>query len=94
MLLPRASQGLYLVQRVRDEAHRFAITYHRQRRSKAATQSALDTVPGVGPKRKRALLRAFGTVAGIRAASADDIATVEGFTLASADKLKAALGGG
>ena len=94
VLLPRASQGLYLVQRVRDEAHRFAITYHRQRRSKAATQSALDTVPGVGPKRKRALLRAFGTVAGIRAASADDIATVEGFTLASADKLKAALGGG
>ncbi len=93
VMLPRNSQGLYLVQRVRDEAHRFAITYHRQRRSKSATASALDDVPGVGPKKKRALLQRFGTVAGIRAASAADIAGVDGFSKASAAKLIETLGG-
>ncbi len=93
VVLPRGSQGLYLVQRVRDEAHRFAITYHRQRRSKAATRSVLDEVPGIGPKRRRELLRRFGSVAGIRAASLDEIAAVPGLSAAAARKLAEHLGG-
>ena len=94
VLLPRASQGLYLVQRVRDEAHRFAITYHRQRRSKASTRSALDSVPGVGPKRRRALLREFGSVPRIREALLDELAAVPGMTTALAHRVKDGLGGG
>ncbi|MCI0888115.1 MAG: excinuclease ABC subunit UvrC [Chloroflexi bacterium] len=93
VVLPRGSQGLYLVQRVRDEAHRFAITYHRQRRSKAATRSVLDEVPGIGPKRRRELLRRFGSVAGIRAASLEELASVPGMSAASARKLAEHLGG-
>ena len=92
VVLPRGSQGLYLVQRVRDEAHRFAITYHRQRRSKAATRSALDEVPGIGPKRRRELLRRFGSVAGIRAASIEELASVPGLSAAAARKLAEHLG--
>ena len=87
ILLPRSSQGLYLVQRVRDEAHRFAITYHRQRRSKASVQSALDAVPGIGPRRKRMLLRRFGTVQGIRDAALEELAAVPGMTRALAQRL-------
>jgi excinuclease ABC subunit C len=93
VLLQRGSQGLYLVQRLRDEAHRFAITYHRQRRSKAATRSALDDAPGIGPKRKRELLRRFGSVAGIRQASLTDVAKVPGMSGATARKLAEHLGG-
>ena len=77
-MLPRASEGLYLLQRVRDEAHRFAITHHRQRRSKAMTTSVLDEVPGLGPARQKALLRAFGSVKRLRTASAEEIASVQG----------------
>ena len=79
-MLPRTSQALYLVQRIRDEAHRFAITYHRSVRKKAGFQSALDTIPGIGPKRKKALLKKFGSVRGIREASVEDIAATVGFT--------------
>ena len=68
MILPRDSQALYLVQRVRDEAHRFAVSFHRQKRSKTAFKSALDELPGVGPKRKKALIREFGSVKKIREA--------------------------
>lgn len=93
VLLERRSQGLYLVQRVRDEAHRFAITYHRQRRSRAATHSRLDDAPGIGPKRRRELIRRFGSAAGVRAASAEEIAGIRGMSLASAEQLKAFLGG-
>jgi excinuclease ABC subunit C len=93
VILPRGSQGLYLIQRVRDEAHRFAITYHRQRRSKAAVRSVLDDVPGVGPKRKRELLRRFGDVAGIRRATLDELASVPGMSAASARKLAEHIGG-
>ena len=93
VVLPRQSQGLYLLQRVRDEAHRFAITYHRQRRSKAATASRLDQAPGIGPKRRRELIKRFGSLAGIRAASALDIAQTPGMSTASAERLKAFLGG-
>lgn len=78
LVLPRSSEALHLVQRVRDEAHRFAITHHRQRRSKAMTVSALDGLPGVGPARQRALLQAFGSVKRLRAASSEEIAAVPG----------------
>lgn len=88
IVLPRGSEALFLVQRIRDEAHRFAITFHRQVRGKSAIQSALDTIPGIGPKRKKALLRKFGTVRAIREASADEIASTVGFTRALAEKVK------
>ena len=78
VILPRSSEGLYLLQRVRDEAHRFAITYHRQKRAKAATASALDDVPGLGPARRAALLKHFGSVRKLCAASAEEIAAVPG----------------
>jgi len=86
--LPRNSQGLYLVQRARDEAHRFAITFHRERRSKSSIQSSLDLVPGIGPKRRRMLIRKFGSVKGIQAASLDEVAAVPGMTLKLAQKIK------
>jgi excinuclease ABC subunit C len=88
IVLPRHSQALYLVQRIRDEAHRFAITYHRQVRSKAGMQSALDNIPGVGPKRKRALLRKFGSLKNIREASVDEVASTLGFTRTLAERVK------
>jgi excinuclease ABC subunit C len=91
IVLPRASEALYLVQRIRDEAHRFAITYHRGVRGKSAIQSALDTISGVGPKRKRALLKRFGSVRGIREATVDEIAATVGFTSALAERVKASL---
>lgn len=78
LVLPRSSDALFLLQRLRDEAHRFAITFHRQRRSKAMTASELDTVPGLGPARRRALLEAFGTVRAIRAATPEELAAVTG----------------
>jgi excinuclease ABC subunit C len=79
VILPRTSEGLYLLQRVRDEAHRFAITYHRAKRSAAQTRSELDTVPGLGPARRAALLRHFGSVRKLSQASAEQIAEVDGF---------------
>ncbi len=88
VVLPRGSQGLFLVQRIRDEAHRFAITYHRKLRGKKGLRSALDDLPGVGPKRKRALLRTFGSLNGIRAASIDELAAVPGMTRTTAKTLK------
>ena len=91
VLPPKDSQGLYLMQRIRDEAHRFAITYHRTVRSKAAIASVLDEVSGIGPKRKKALLQRFGSTAGIKSADVDDIAAVPGMTRALAEKMKAAL---
>jgi len=78
VILPRTSEGLYLLQRVRDEAHRFAITFHRQRRSKAMTSSALDDIPGLGESRRKALLRHFGSVKKVRAASEEQIREVPG----------------
>jgi len=78
VILPRSSEGLYLLQRVRDEAHRFAINYHRQKRGKAATTSALDDVPGLGPARRKTLLKHFGSVRKLGAASTEEIAEVPG----------------
>jgi excinuclease ABC subunit C len=91
VLLPRTSQAMYLVQRVRDEAHRFAITYHRQVRSRTGLRSALDEVQGIGPKRKRELLRRFGSVKGIRAATLEELAAVPGMSLKQARVLKTSL---
>lgn len=85
--LPWASPGLKLLQRIRDEAHRYALTYHRHLRSKSATRSVLDDIPGIGPRRKRELMRRFGSVAGIRRASADAIAEVPGISKALAERI-------
>jgi excinuclease ABC subunit C len=78
VILPRTSEGLYLLQRLRDEAHRFAITFHRQRRSKAMTTSQLDDIPGLGSSRQKALLRHFGSVKRLRQAEVEDIRAVPG----------------
>ncbi len=88
IVLPRTSQALYLVQRIRDEAHRFAITYHRKVRARSGMESALDSVPGIGPKRKRALLRKFGSLRGVREASVEDVASTIGFTRSLAESVK------
>jgi len=84
VILPRTSEGLYLLQRVRDEAHRFAIAFHRQRRSKAMTASALDGIPGLGDVRRKALLRHFGSVRRIKEASSEQIQEVPGIGAALA----------
>jgi excinuclease ABC subunit C len=91
VILDRDSQALYLVQRVRDEAHRFAVSFHRQKRQKTAIKSALDELPGVGPKRKKALIAAFGSVKRIREASEEQLAQVEGISPALARQIKAQL---
>ncbi len=91
IILPRDSQALYLVQRIRDEAHRFAITYHRNLRSKSSVRSAIDMVTGIGPKRKRTLMRRFGTIKGIKDAPVEEIAAVPGMTRALALRLKQTL---
>lgn len=80
VVLPRSSEALYLVQRLRDEAHRFAVTYHRSVRGKQMTASAFDDIPGVGPSRRRALLDHFGTLERVRAAGVDDLAEVDGIS--------------
>ncbi len=91
VILPRDSQALFLVQRVRDEAHRFAVAFHRQRRSRSTFQSRLDEIPGVGPKRKQALLRRFGSLKAIQEAAPEELATVPGISRAVAEQIKAAL---
>ncbi len=94
VILSRTSEGLYLLQRIRDEAHRFAITYHRQRRSAGMTASELDSVPGLGPARRAALLKHFGSVKKLRAADAAEIAALPGFGERTAAAVLAALNGG
>ena len=92
VILPGGSPSLYLVKRVRDEAHRFAIEYHRQLRGKAMTASVLDDIEGVGPKRKKALLKTFGSVKRLRDASVDQIAAVPGVSRDVAEEIVAVLG--
>ena len=87
VILPRTSEGLYLLQRIRDEAHRFAITFHRQKRGKAMTASALDSVPGLGETKRKALLAQFGSVKSIRTASAAELATAKGIGPSLADAI-------
>jgi len=89
--LERHSQGLYLVQRLRDEAHRFAITAHRKRRSKQGLASRLDVIPGIGPARRRTLLQKFGSIEGVKDAPADKIAEIKGITLEMAQSIKVQL---
>ena len=91
LLLPRHSQGLYLVQRIRDEAHRFAITAHRARRVKQGMASALDSIPGIGPVKRKALLKHFGSVDKIREASVVELTAVPGINAALAESIKAHL---
>ncbi|MBI2941338.1 MAG: excinuclease ABC subunit UvrC [Chloroflexi bacterium] len=88
ILLPRDSEALFLVQRIRDEAHRFALGYHRKLRATTSLRSLLDEVPGIGPRRKALLLKKFGTVEGIRGATVEELATVPGMTKAAAEELK------
>ncbi|MEJ7706022.1 MAG: excinuclease ABC subunit UvrC [Nocardioidaceae bacterium] len=91
VILARTSESLYLLQRVRDEAHRFAITHHRNRRSKTMVESVLDEVPGLGEVRRRVLLRHFGSLKKLRAASVDEIAALPGFGPRTAESICAAL---
>ncbi len=91
VLLPPTSSALYLVQRLRDEAHRFAITYHRSLRAKKAVRSAFDDLPGVGPKRRQALLRVFGSARRVRDAPVEQIAAVPGIGPSLAARIKATL---
>ena len=91
IVLPQRSQGLFLVQRIRDEAHRFAVTYHQQLRGKRATKSVLDEIQGVGPAKKRALLRKFGSLKGMRDATEADLAGVDGVGPALAERIKQAI---
>ena len=93
VILPRNSEGLYLLQRVRDEAHRFAISYHRSKRSKRMTASALDSVRGLGESRRKALVTHFGSLARIRQASVEEITAVPGIGVATAAAVLEALGG-
>jgi excinuclease ABC subunit C len=91
VLLPVTSRALYLVQRVRDEAHRFAITYHRDLRRKASVRSKFDDLPGIGPRRRGALLRVFGSIKRVREAPVEQIAAVPGIGASLAQKIKTAL---
>jgi excinuclease ABC subunit C len=91
IVLSPGSSGLHLLMRIRDEAHRFAVEFHRKRRGRAMTRSALDSVEGIGPVRKRRLLKAFGSIAGIRRASVDEIAAVAGMSPALAASVKVLL---
>lgn len=88
LVLPRDSEALFLVQRIRDEAHRFAVTYHRRLRQQTTLTSELDRVPGIGPRRRRALLQAFGSLEAIRAAAVEELAAVPGMTRRAARAIK------
>lgn len=92
LVLPKDSEALYLVQRIRDEAHRFAISFHRDKRHKQAFTSVLDSVPGIGPKRKKVLLQTFGSVKGVQRAKPEDIAKALHLKLEKAQEIKEFLG--
>lgn len=91
LLLPRNSQGLFLLQRIRDEAHRFAITAHRSRRNRSGLTSQLDEIPGIGPARRRALIKTFGSVDALRQASVEQLSSLDGITPALAERIKSHL---
>jgi excinuclease ABC subunit C len=93
VILPRTSEGLYLLQRIRDEAHRFAISFHRKKRSKSMVESALDDIAGLGATRKKALLRHFGSLKRLKAASVEDVMEVQGVGRRTAESVVAALAG-
>jgi excinuclease ABC subunit C len=89
--LPRDSEALYLLQRIRDEAHRFAVEYHRKLRGKRGIASRLDEIPGIGPRRRQSLLKTFGSIEAIRRASVDELAAVPGMTRGVAEQVKSFL---
>jgi len=91
VILPRTSQGLFLVQRIRDEAHRFAVEYHRKLRGERGIASRLDQIPGIGPRRRQTLLKTFGSIESIRAAYLDELAAVPGMTRNAAEQVKSHL---
>jgi excinuclease ABC subunit C len=91
LVLPKHSQGLYLIQRIRDEAHRFAITAHRKKRTRLGLASALDSIPGIGPARRKALLKHFGSIDMIKAATPDELTVVPGITRGLAVSIQAHL---
>jgi excinuclease ABC subunit C len=91
LLLPRHSQGLYLTQRIRDEAHRYGITAHRKKRQKQGMASILDAIPGIGPARRKALLKHFGSVDKIRTASIEELAGVPGMNDKAAESIRSHL---
>lgn len=91
IILPRHSEALYLIQRVRDEAHRFAVSYHRRLRNRRMTHTLLDEIPGVGPKRRQALLQHFGSLEKIRSATIEDICQVEGLNSKTAEMIRSFL---
>jgi excinuclease ABC subunit C len=88
LVLPRNSQGLFLLQRIRDEAHRFGVSYHRQLRGKSAVRSRLDDIPGIGSRRRKALMQKFGSIEAIREATLEELATVPGMNRKAAENLK------
>jgi len=88
LVLPRDSQALYLLQRIRDEAHRFAIGYHRKLRTKRSLASMLEDIPGIGPRRRQALLQHFGSIEAIRQATIEELAAVKGMTRKAAESIK------
>jgi excinuclease ABC subunit C len=91
ILLPRHSQGLYLIQRIRDEAHRFAVTSHRRLRTKKGLASRLDSIPGIGPARRKLLLNHFGSIHDIQQASLDELTAVPGISPKLANEIKSHL---
>jgi excinuclease ABC subunit C len=91
VILPRTSEALYLLQRVRDEAHRFAITYHRQKRSTSMLVSLLDDVPGLGETRRKALMKQFGSLKRLRAATVEELTAVPGIGRRTAEAVQAAI---
>ncbi len=91
VILPRNSQGLFLLQRIRDEAHRFAVEYHRKVRGQRSITSQLDQIPGIGPRRRQRLLKAFGSIEAIREASVEELAAVPGMTRSAAEEIKSSL---
>ncbi|WBL18332.1 MULTISPECIES: excinuclease ABC subunit UvrC [Citricoccus] len=92
VVLPRTSEGLYLLQRIRDESHRFAISFHRDKRSKSMVQSALDEIPGLGPAKRKLLLKQFGSIKRLRAASIDELTAVKGIGPQLAQAIRENLG--
>ena len=91
MILPRNSEGMFLLQRLRDESHRFAITFHRERRGRGMTESVLDSVPGLGPAKRKALLKHFGSVKRMRQADVEQLQSVKGVGPTLAQAVHAAL---